>query len=185
MRELEEEFGIPPKTLLKTKFYKLTDEQGNYTREIGYVFIGIVDQDIELNPDPDELDIEHSRFYTKKELDNILTNEKSVDYSRGIWKEIIKLDINSIFEVTIPKPLNTNIGLFIGRFQPLHHGHLYILNKILKSNKKIKIGIGSSQASNTFNDPFTKTERQEFIKAALQKRNIPQHRYEIYYIPDI
>ncbi|MHA2048584.1 MAG: nicotinamide-nucleotide adenylyltransferase [Promethearchaeota archaeon] len=185
LRELEEEFGIPPKALLKIKFYKLSDERDASTREISYIFIGIVDHDVPLNPDPNELNIVDSRFYNREELRNLITNEKSVDHSRSIWKEIIDLDITSLFEITPSKSFNNNTALFIGRFQPLHHGHLYLLRKILKSHNKVKIGIGSSQISNTFNDPFTKTERQEFIKAALKKRNIPQHRYEIYYIPDI
>jgi nicotinamide-nucleotide adenylyltransferase len=185
LRELEEEFGIPPKALLQIKFYKMSDERDSYSREISYIFLGIVDYETILNPNPDELDVVESRFYSRVELENLITNEKSVDHSRSIWKEILKLDINSLFEVPSSKTLKNNIALIIGRFQPLHHGHLYILRKIFNSHNKVKIGIGSSQASNTFNDPFTKTERQNFIKAALEKRNIPQHKYEIFYIPDI
>ena len=77
------------------------------------------------------------------------------------------------------------IALFIGRFQPLHHGHIYVLQNILKSYNKVKIGIGSSQLSNTANDPFTNIERKEFLKAVLKKRNIPSKKYDIYSIPDI
>ena len=185
MRELEEEFGIPPKALFKVKFCELSDERDTKSREIGYNFIGIVDHNISLNPDPDELDITGSRFYNKTELDNLITNEKLVDFSRRIWEEILKANLNSIFEVKPHRSPNKSVPLFIGRFQPLHHGHLYVLRNILKSYKKVKIGIGSSQLSNTFNDPFTNKERQEFIKAVLKKRNISKQRYEIYFIPDI
>ncbi|KKM66200.1 hypothetical protein LCGC14_1483550, partial [marine sediment metagenome] len=77
------------------------------------------------------------------------------------------------------------IALFIGRFQPLHHGHIYVLKNILKSYKKVKIGIGSSQLSNTINDPFTSEERKKFFKAVFDKRRISSNQYEIYEIPDI
>ncbi|MFX1443137.1 MAG: nicotinamide-nucleotide adenylyltransferase, partial [Promethearchaeota archaeon] len=78
-----------------------------------------------------------------------------------------------------------NVALFIGRFQPLHHGHIYVIYRILESHKKLKIGIGSSQLSETKNDPFTSAERIEFIKTAFEKRNISKNKYEIYEIPDI
>ena len=52
-------------------------------------------------------------------------------------------------------------------------------------NKKMKIGIGSSQLSHTLNDPFTSEERKKFLECALEKRRISSKRYEIYDIPDI
>ena len=76
-------------------------------------------------------------------------------------------------------------GIFIGRFQPLTHGHVYVIKKILDLYNQIKIGIGSSQLSNTKNDPFTSEERQQFILGALKKRKISPDRYKIYDIPDI
>jgi len=75
--------------------------------------------------------------------------------------------------------------LFIGRFQPLHHGHIYILTKILKNYKKLKIGIGSSQLSKIKSDPFTYEERENFISSALNKRGINSNRFKIFPIPDI
>jgi nicotinamide-nucleotide adenylyltransferase len=55
----------------------------------------------------------------------------------------------------------------------------------LRDYNQIKIGIGSSQISHTFNDPFTGDERKLFIEAALKKRQISQKRYKIYQIPDV
>ena len=55
----------------------------------------------------------------------------------------------------------------------------------MEDHNKVKIGIGSSQFSNTKNDPFTNVERRRFIEAALKKRNIPNSNYDIYDIPDI
>ncbi|MFX0080308.1 MAG: nicotinamide-nucleotide adenylyltransferase [Candidatus Hodarchaeota archaeon] len=187
LRELEEEFGIPSKAIRNVRFYELNDEQDDKTKEIAYVFFGLVDYGIPLNPDPDELDIEQSKFYTKNELDNLLKNEKSVDHSRKIWRIILNTDLNLLFgdESELNLSQNNDIALFIGRFQPLHHGHIYVLQTILKSYKKVKIGIGSSQLSNTINDPFTNIERKEFLNAAFKKRSISSSRYQIFYIVDI
>jgi nicotinamide-nucleotide adenylyltransferase len=183
LRELEEEFGIPPREVQKVQFYDINTEGD----EIAYIFIGIVDYNVPLNPDPKELDVKFSRFYNKNELEKLLETEKNIDYSKKTWKKLLNTDIFSLFEEQT-KPLIENgnrIALFIGRFQPLHHGHIYILKNILRSNRKIKIGIGSSQLSNTLNDPFTSDERKRFLKSALEKRGISSKRYDIYNIPDI
>ena len=186
LRELEEEFGIPSKAIQKVLFYELNDEIDKETKEVAYIFFGLVDYGIVLNPNPHELDIEESKFYSKEELENLLKNEKSVDHSRKIWRFILNNNISSLFRDNLKqKDSRKNTALFIGRFQPLHHGHLYVLRSILKNYNKVKIGIGSSQLSNTFNDPFTNTERNEFIKAVFEKRQISSKKYEIYQIPDI
>lgn len=187
MRELEEEFGISSRDLYKTKFYELRDEKNNNEREISYVFFGLVDYNITLKPNPNELDIKGSRFYGSAELEEILKNEEIIEYPKKIWKKLLNADINSLFD-NEPAPKlshSSKIALFIGRFQPLHHGHVYVLRNILKSYRTVKIGIGSSQLSNTFNDPFTNNERREFIKSALKKRRVSTKRYNIYDIPDI
>jgi len=183
IRELEEEFGIPPKAIQKMLFYDIKTEG----QEVAYIFFGIVNHNISLAPNPDELDVNYSRFYDKNELTTLLKNEKYIDYSKKIWEKILNIDILSLFkkEMKPSEEKQTNIALFIGRFQPLHHGHIYVLKAILKRYHKVKIGIGSSQLSNTINDPFNKEERKRFIRTALEKRNISSKRYEIYYISDI
>ncbi len=183
IRELEEEFGIPPKSIQKMLFYDINTEG----KEVAYIFFGIVKHNVSLAPDPEELDVNYSRFYNKNELTTLLKNEKYIDYSKKIWEKILNIDILSLFEKEI-KLLEENenkIALFIGRFQPLHHGHVYVLKAILRKYRIVKIGIGSSQLSNTLNDPFNKEERREFIRIALEKRKISSKRYEIYDIPDI
>lgn len=188
-RELEEEFGIPQKEILKLKFYELKAEENKKTTEIAYVFIGLINSNITLNPNPKELEVKESRFYSKSELKNLIENEKSIDYSRDIWKKLININIKDLFEIKRAqiekKSKKKEIAFFIGRFQPLHHGHIYVLNYILKSYKMVKIGIGSSQLSYTLTDPFTGEERIRFISQALKVRNIPSSRFKIYEIPDI
>jgi nicotinamide-nucleotide adenylyltransferase len=188
-RELEEEFGIPPKEVKKLHFYDLKAEENKKTTEIAYTFLGLVKHDVVLKPNTGELDPKESRFYTKSELNNLLKDESYIDYSKTIWKTLLNTDLINFFKnnnATYKFEDNHNrIGLFIGRFQPLHYGHLYVIKKILEQVEIIKIGIGSSQLSNKFNDPFSGNERKLFIEAALKKRNISPKRYKIYEIPDI
>ncbi len=74
-------------------------------------------------------------------------------------------------------------ALIVGRFQPLHLGHLKLIKKVARKNDigKIIIGIGSSQFKNTPDNPFSASERREMIKKSLQLL-LP---YEIIEIPDI
>ncbi|MFX1429246.1 MAG: nicotinamide-nucleotide adenylyltransferase [Promethearchaeota archaeon] len=183
LRELEEEFGIPPREVKKVQLYDLNSEGD----EIAYIFLGFVKYDVPLNPDEEELDFKFSRFYNKAELEKILETEKYIDYSKQIWEKLLNKDISSIFEKkNVNNTKNTyRVALFLGRFQPLHHGHIYVIKQILKFNKKIKIGIGSSQISNTLNDPFTSDERKKFIITALERRSISSKSYELFDIPDI
>lgn len=182
IRELKEEFGIPPRAIQKVLFYDINTEGD----EIAYAFVGVVNYDVPLNPNPKELDVKFSKFYNKAEVVNLLENERNIDFSKKIWKKLLNTKVLSLFEKEIEQTEGKNtIALFIGRFQPLHHGHIYVLKSILKSYKKVKIGIGSSQLSHTLNDPFTSEERKKFLKASLEKRGFSSKRYEIYYIPDI
>jgi nicotinamide-nucleotide adenylyltransferase len=182
-RELEEEFGVPPNSLEKLIFYNLKAEEHEDNTEIAYIFIGLM-KNIKILPNPLELDVNHSRFYTKTELRELLKNEKYVDHSKQIWEFLTKLDLKNFFNPLESKKKD-KIALYIGRFQPLHHGHIYVLRAILKKHKKFKIGIGSSQASYTLSNPFTGIERKKFINAALTVRNIPSNRFKIYEITDI
>lgn len=188
-RELEEEFGVLPSSIIKINFYDLLTEENQNTTEISYVFLAMIPFDIVLNPNPDELDPEGSKFYTKLELIEILNHEKLIDYSKKIWEKLLTINLNEIFDPnqreSILKKQKNQIALLIGRFQPLHHGHIYVFKRILKHYNFLKIGIGSAQLSHTKTNPFTSKERIEFIKSALNVRNIPSERYQIFEIPDI
>jgi nicotinamide-nucleotide adenylyltransferase len=74
-------------------------------------------------------------------------------------------------------------ALFIGRFQPFHLGHLLLLEKLNKQYDEIIIGIGSSQYSNTYENPFSEIERKQMITHSLDAVGI--HKYRIVTIPDI
>jgi len=74
-------------------------------------------------------------------------------------------------------------GLFVGRFQPFHNGHLDAVKQILKEVDKLMIGIGSSQYSRTEENPFTAEERKSMIEKSLKKEGISN--FEVVFIPDI
>jgi len=75
-------------------------------------------------------------------------------------------------------------GLYIGRFQPFHKGHLEALKWILQREDEVIIGIGSAQFSHTLDNPFTVGERIEMIRRTLIAENL-LNRCIITPIPDI
>jgi nicotinamide-nucleotide adenylyltransferase len=60
-----------------------------------------------------------------------------------------------------------NNGLFIGRFQPFHKGHLATVKFALKKVKQLVIVVGSAQKSHEPRNPFTAGERIRMIKESL------------------
>lgn len=75
-------------------------------------------------------------------------------------------------------------GVFIGRFQPFHNGHLEVVKGILKEVDEIIIMIGSSQYSHSFDNPFTAGERFAMIREVLLKENIDCKKYMIIAVAD-
>jgi len=58
------------------------------------------------------------------------------------------------------------IGLIVGRFQPVHWGHVRLIEWIRADGAVPHVGIGSSQFSHTRENPFTAPERRRMIEAA-------------------
>ena len=76
-------------------------------------------------------------------------------------------------------------GLFVGRFQPFHLGHLKAIEWILERCEKVTVVIGSSLESSTQRNPFTLEERKEMIEKSLEKEGVAKEKYEIIWIPDV
>ncbi len=75
-------------------------------------------------------------------------------------------------------------ALFVGRFQPLHIGHLKAIKWILKKYDNIVIVIGSSQEAKTEKNPFTLDERKKMMKSTLNSEGFNK-KYEIIEMPDV
>lgn len=63
----------------------------------------------------------------------------------------------------------TRRGLLVGRFQPFHKGHEYVIRQILEENDEVVIAIGSAQLSYTLENPLTAGERVYIIHENLKK----------------
>lgn len=75
--------------------------------------------------------------------------------------------------------------LIIGRFQPFHNGHEFVVDRCLGDYKQVIIGIGSSQEDYTVRNPMTYSERKEMIERILKSRKIKMSKYKIVSLPDI
>jgi nicotinamide-nucleotide adenylyltransferase len=78
-----------------------------------------------------------------------------------------------------------NRGLYVGRFQPFHTGHLEAIKEALKEVEELVIVIGSAQYSHNPHNPFTAGERIVMIRGALREANIKQSKIWIVPVPDV
>lgn len=76
-------------------------------------------------------------------------------------------------------------GLYVGRFQPLHLGHLNAIKDVLKEADELVIVIGSAQYSHTFNNPFTAGERLVMVRKALEESGVNSKQIWIVPVPDV
>jgi nicotinamide-nucleotide adenylyltransferase len=73
-------------------------------------------------------------------------------------------------------------GLFVGRFQPFHLGHLDAIRFALSRVDNLWIIVGSSNKTNEEKNPFSADERKEMILFSLDD-SIAQ-KIKIFFIPD-
>lgn len=70
------------------------------------------------------------------------------------------------------------VGVFIGRFQPLHLGHLATIERALTEVDELVIVIGSARTARNLRNPFTADERREMIETAIPKDKRSRVRFE-------
>jgi nicotinamide-nucleotide adenylyltransferase len=78
-----------------------------------------------------------------------------------------------------------NRGLYVGRFQPFHLGHLDAIKAVLNEVDELVIIIGSAQYSHNLNNPFTAGERLVMIRQALKEADVDLSRVWIVPVPDV
>lgn len=76
-------------------------------------------------------------------------------------------------------------GIFVGRYQPFHKGHLEAIKKIVDVVDELIIVVGSSQYSHRVDNPFTAGERVTMIRRALIEEGIQLRRIWIIPVPDV
>lgn len=58
-------------------------------------------------------------------------------------------------------------GLYVGRFQPLHDGHAYVIEKMFQDCETVIIAVGSAQEYGTQRNPFSYCLRATLIYKAF------------------
>jgi nicotinamide-nucleotide adenylyltransferase len=76
-------------------------------------------------------------------------------------------------------------GLFVGRFQPFHKGHLQAVKEILNEVDELIVVVGSAQYSHRVDNPFTTGERIMMIRKALEEEKVDLKRIWIVPVPDV
>lgn len=59
-------------------------------------------------------------------------------------------------------------SVYIGRFQPIHNGHIETIKNALEESDKLIIFIGSSNKPRTVKNPFTTEQRIDIIKDSIK-----------------
>lgn len=78
-----------------------------------------------------------------------------------------------------------NRGLYVGRFQPFHLGHLDAIKYALKEVEELVVVIGSAQYSHNANNPFTAGERLVMVRQALLEAGVDYSKLWIMPVPDV
>jgi nicotinamide-nucleotide adenylyltransferase len=76
-------------------------------------------------------------------------------------------------------------GLYVGRFQPFHIGHLDAIKYALEKVDELVIVIGSAQYSHNSHNPFTAGERLVMIHNALVEADVDISKLWIVPVPDV
>ncbi|MDG6934842.1 MAG: nicotinamide-nucleotide adenylyltransferase [Nitrososphaerota archaeon] len=75
-------------------------------------------------------------------------------------------------------------ALFIGRFQPLHLGHVAAIEYALKNADRLIIAVGSAEKSYEPRNPFTAGQRVDMLHAVLVSKNLASRVITIT-VPDV
>ena len=74
-------------------------------------------------------------------------------------------------------------GLVIGRFQPFHKGHHYLIKKALLSVNNLIVGIGSSNVRNKEN-PLGYQKRRKMVEMYLEEEKLKGRVIKVVPLPD-
>lgn len=63
------------------------------------------------------------------------------------------------------------VGIVIGRFQPFHKGHKYLIEKALENVEKLYIGIGGANLDDSDN-PYNSEKRKKFLREFIKEEGL-------------
>jgi nicotinamide-nucleotide adenylyltransferase len=78
-----------------------------------------------------------------------------------------------------------NRGIYVGRFQPFHNGHLDAIKYALKGVDELVVVIGSAQYSHNSYNPFTAGERLVMVRRSLVEAGLNMEKLWIVPVPDV
>ncbi|MGB4343828.1 MAG: bifunctional nicotinamide-nucleotide adenylyltransferase/Nudix hydroxylase [Moraxellaceae bacterium] len=64
--------------------------------------------------------------------------------------------------------------VFIGRFQPLHVGHLAVIHQALEQAEKVIVLVGSAWQPRSVRNPWSYSEREDMIRASIPVSESPR-----------
>ncbi len=76
------------------------------------------------------------------------------------------------------------IGVYWGRFNPPHKGHLRLIKNILREVDTLVIAIGSAEFKNTPRNPFDGQEKKFMMVAYLKELGINMNKVKVIPVPD-
>ncbi len=68
-----------------------------------------------------------------------------------------------------------SLGVFIGRFQPVHHGHIHVIIQGLQQCQRLIVLIGSIRRARSVKNPWSYEERVQMLTLALQEYDQIHH----------
>lgn len=69
----------------------------------------------------------------------------------------------------------TKIGVYIGRFQPLHSGHIKNIISIAKKSDAVIMVLGSANKPRSIDNPFTVAEREFMVAETINELSLNDH----------
>ena len=68
--------------------------------------------------------------------------------------------------------MSNKVGIFIGRFQPIHMGHVHAIGVAASQVKTLIVMVGSANQCRSIKNPWNYAERKQMIAAKLRTANI-------------
>lgn len=101
------------------------------------------------------------------------------ELSQSYRSVVIELLIN--YELKHMSKIIKKLGLVVGRFQPLHTGHKFLIEKAIFENNLAVICIGSARET----DPLTLKDRTRRLKKYLKNAEISDKKIKIVHVKDV